>query len=84
MPKDPEKIVMATAKAMALAESGVGTPPVVKLYVDDAREVLLGMLRAAKRENWELAELLAVLDLPKPKLKPWERHQGPPPSSGEP
>ena len=83
-PKDPEKMVMATAKAMALAGSGVGTPHVVKLYVDDAREVLLGVLKAAKYQKWQLADLLALLDPPKPKLKPRDRHQGPPPSSSEP
>lgn len=82
--KDPEKMVIATAKAMALACNGVGTPRVVKLYVDDAREVLLGVLKAAKYQKWELAELLAVLDTAKPKRKPWGRHQGSPPSSSEP
>jgi hypothetical protein len=83
-PKDPEKMVMATAKAMALANNSVGTPRVVKLHVDDAREVLLGVLKAAKHQKWELDDLLAVLDPPKPKLKPRDRHQGSPPLSSEP
>ena len=84
VPKDPEKMVMATAKAMALAGNGVGTPRVVKLYIDDARRVLVDVLKVAKRQKWEVAELLLALDPPKPKLKLWERHQGPPPSSSEP
>jgi hypothetical protein len=83
-PKDPEKMVMATAYAMAMANGGVGTPRVVKLYIDDARKVLIDVLKVAKRQKWEVADLLIALDPPKPKLKPWERHQGPLPSSSEP
>lgn len=83
-PKDIEKMIYATAKALALAGNGVGTPRVVKLYIDDAREVLQGVANAAKRQGWTVEELLLALDPPKPKLKPWERHQGPPPSSGDP
>ena len=48
-PKDIEKMVYATARAMALAGNGVGTPRVVQLYIDDAREVLLGVAHTAKR-----------------------------------
>ena len=62
--KDPEKIVMATAKAMALADAKAGTPRVVKLYVEDARKVLIGTLVAAKRQGWEVSELLAALQPP--------------------
>ena len=82
--KDIEKMVYETAKAMALAGNGVGTPRVVKLYIDDAREVLLGVAKAAKRQGWTAEELVLALDPPKPKLKPWERHQGPLHSSSEP
>ena len=68
--KDPEKIVMATAKAMALADVKAGTPRVVKLYIDDARRVLITTLAAAKRQGWEVSELLAALQPPTAK-KPW-------------
>ena len=68
--KDPEKIVMATAKAMALADVKAGTPRVVKLYIDDARRVLITTLAAAKRQGWEVSELLAALQPPKTK-KQW-------------
>ena len=49
-PKDIEKMVEATAKAMALAAHRCGTPRMVKLYLDDARKVLLGVAKSAKRE----------------------------------
>ncbi|MBW8271113.1 hypothetical protein [Caldovatus aquaticus] len=77
-------MVMATAYAMAMADGGVGTPRVVRLYVDDARKVLVDVLKAAKRRRWELSELLLALDPPKPKPKPWEKYQGPLPSRREP
>lgn len=83
-PKDPEKMVMATAYAMAMADGGVGTPRVVRLYVDDARKVLVDVLKAAKRRRWEPSELLLALDPPRPKPKPWEKYQGPLPSRREP
>ena len=83
-PTDPEKMVMATAYAMAMADGGVGTPRVVRLYVDDARKVLVDVLKAAKRQQWELSEMLLALDPPKPKPKPWEKYQGPLPSRREP
>jgi hypothetical protein len=83
-PKDIEKMIYETARAMARAGSGVGTPRVVKLYIDDAREVLLGVANAAKRQGWTADELVLALDPPKPKSKPWERDQGPLPSSSEP
>lgn len=83
-PKDIDKMVYETARAMARAGNGVGTPRVVKLYIEDAREVLLGMPTAAKRQGWTADELVLALDPPKPKLKPWERDQGPLPSSSEP
>lgn len=73
-PKDPEKMVWATAYAMAMADGGVGTPRVVRLYVDDARKVLVDVLKVAKRQKWELTELLLALDPPKPKPKPWEKY----------
>jgi pyruvate/2-oxoglutarate dehydrogenase complex dihydrolipoamide dehydrogenase (E3) component len=82
-PKDIEKMVYETARAMARARNGVSTPRVVKLYIDDAREVLLGVATAAKRQGWTADELVLALDQPKPKLKPWERDQGPLPSSSE-
>ena len=77
--KDPEKMVMATAKAMALADVKAGTARVVKLYVDDARKVLIDTLVAAKRQGWEVAELLAALQPPKPK-KRWGEAVAPPQS----
>ena len=83
-PKDIEKMVAATAKAMALAEHRCGTPRMVKLYLDDARKVLLDVAKSAKRQKWTVEELILALDPPKPKLKPRERHQGPLPSSSEP
>ena len=83
-PKDIEKMVYETARAMARAGNGVGTPRVVKLYIDDARDVLLGVANAAKRQGWTADELVLALDPPKPKLKSWERDQGPLPSSSEP
>ncbi|WP_027285673.1 hypothetical protein [Rubritepida flocculans] len=81
-PKNPEKMVMATAYAMAMADGGVGTPRVVRLYVDDARKVLIDVLKAAKRQKWELSELLMALDPPKPRPQPWEKYQDPPPRRG--
>ena len=77
-PKDPERMVMATARAMSMADGGVCTPRILKMYVDDARKVLLDVLKAAKRQKWELAELLLALDPPAPRPKPWAEHQGPP------
>ena len=67
--KDPEKMVTATAKAMALADVKAGTPRVVALYVDDARQVLIETLSAAKRQGWEISELLAALQPPKANKK---------------
>ena len=75
--KDPEKMVMATAKAMAVAHVNVGTPRVVKLYIDDARKVLIDTLAAAKRQGWEVSELLAALQPPKAKKK-WGEAAAPP------
>ncbi len=81
-PKDIEKMVYATAKAMALAGNGVGTPRVAKLYIDDAREVLLGVATAAKRQGWTAEELILALNPPKPKPKPWEKYEDPPQRGG--
>jgi hypothetical protein len=83
-PKDIDKMVYETARAMARAGNSVGTPRAVKLYIDDARGVLRGVANAAKRQGWTADELVLALDPPKPKLKPWERDQGPLPSSIEP
>lgn len=66
-PKDPEQMVLATAKAMALADIGVATPPVLREYVVDARKVLIDVLKAAKHQGWDLPELLVALEPPKPK-----------------
>jgi hypothetical protein len=84
VPKDPEQMVMATAYAMAMANGGVGTSRVVKLFIDDARKVLVEVLKVAKRRKWEVAELLLALDppKPKPKPKPWEKYASPPRSGG--
>jgi hypothetical protein len=81
-PKDIEKMVEATAKAMALAEQSVGTPRMVKLYFDDARKVLLDVAKAAKRLKWTVEELILALDPPKPKAKPWQKYEGPPQRGG--
>jgi ribosomal silencing factor RsfS len=59
--RDPEKMVLATAKAMALADIGAGTTRVVREYVVDARSVLIDVLKSAKRQRWELDELLTAL-----------------------
>ena len=77
-PKDIEKMVYATAKAMALAEHSCGTPRMVKLYVDDARQVLLDIAKAGKRDKWSFDELVVALDPPKPKENRRERREGPP------
>ena len=82
--KDPEKMVLAMAKAMALADVGAGTGRVVRLYVDDARKVLIETLKVAKRQQWEVAELLSALNPPKPKVKPWEQQQDPQAARREP
>ena len=81
-PEDIEKMLEATAKAMALAAHRCGTPRMVKLYLDDARKVLLGVAKSAKRQTWTIEELLLALDPPKPKLKPWERYADPPHRDG--
>ena len=83
-PKDIRKMVYEAARAMALAGNGVSTPRVVKLYIDDARKVLLGVAKAAKRQGWTAEDLVLALDPPKPKRNPWEQHQSQPPFSREP
>jgi hypothetical protein len=50
-PKDIEKMVEATAKAMALAEQSVGTPRMVKLHFDNARKVLLDVAKSASARD---------------------------------
>ena len=64
-PKDAEKVVTASTRAMALADGGPATVRVMREYVDDARAILLAGLKEAKRQGWELADLLAELDPPK-------------------
>jgi hypothetical protein len=81
-PKDIEKMVEATAKAMAIAEHHCGTPRMVKLYIDDARKVLLDVAKSAKRQKWTIEELILALEPPKPKPKPWEKYEGPPRRGG--
>ena len=81
-PKDIEKMVAATAKAMALAEHRCGTPRMVKLYLDDARKVLLDVAISARRQKWTIEELILALDPPKPKLKPCEKYADPPQRGG--
>jgi hypothetical protein len=73
-----ETMVAATAKAMALAAHRCGTPRMVKLYVDDARQVLRDVAKAARRQNWSLDELILVLDPPKHATTWRERREGPP------
>lgn len=74
--KDIEKMVLATAKAMAFAEHRCGTPRMVKLYIEDARTVLLDVAKAAKRQKWSVEELVVALDPQKPKHR--EKDEGPP------
>ena len=81
-PKDIERMIEATAKAMAFAEQSVGTPRMVKLYLDDARKVLLDVAKSAKRQKWTIEELILALDPPKPKPKPWEKCADPPRRGG--
>ena len=76
--RDPEKMVVATAKALSLVDGGGYTPRILKLYEDDARIVLVEILKAAKRQKWEVADLLLALDPPKPEPKAIERDKGPP------
>ena len=80
--KDIEKMVFNTAKAMAIADGGYATRSVVKLYLEDARKVLLDVAKSAKRHKWTVEELVTALDPAKPKPKPWEKHEGPPQRGG--
>mgnify|MGYP001455848335 CR=1 FL=1 len=81
-PKDIEKMVEATAKAMAIAEHRCGTPRMVKLYLDDARKVLLDVAKSARRQKWRTGNLPPALDPQKPKQKPCERRAAPPQRGG--
>ena len=64
--KDAEKVVSASTRAMVLVDGPPVTPRVLREYVDDARAILIAGLKEAKRQGWALADLLAVLDPPKP------------------
>lgn len=66
-PKDPGKMVVATADALQRAGVYEGTPVDESLFLDDARRVLIGVLKAAKRQKWEVTELLELLERRKPK-----------------
>jgi hypothetical protein len=68
-PKDAEKVVRASTRAMIWADGGPAGVAVIRLYVDDARAILLAGLKEAKRQGWDLPELLDVLSPPKPKKK---------------
>ena len=57
--KDPEKMVTATAKAMALADVKAGTPRVVAHYVDDARQVLIRPVAKMHTSDSPNARLIA-------------------------
>ena len=76
--RDPEKMVVATAKALSLVDGGGYSSRILKLYEDDARIVLVEILKAAKRQKWEVADLLLALDPPKPKSNAIERTECPP------
>jgi hypothetical protein len=80
--KDIEKMVEATAKAMALAGHRCGTPRMVKLYLDDARKVLLDVAMAAKRLNWTPDEVVRALRPPRRPARYWDTYEGPPRSGG--
>lgn len=77
-PKDIERMIEATPTAMALAQYRCGTPRMLKLYLDDARKVLLDVAKSAKRHKWTVEELILALDPPKPRPRPWEKYEGPP------
>jgi hypothetical protein len=80
--KDIEKMVEATAKAMALAEYRCGTPRMVKLYMDEAPKVLLLVAMAAKRLNWSPDELVRALKPPRRPARYWDQHEDPPQRGG--
>lgn len=75
--RDIEKMVEATAKAMALAEQRCGTPRMVKLYMDEARSVLLDVARAAKRLDWTPDDLVRALKAPRRPARHWEKQADP-------
>ena len=81
-PKDIEKMVEATAKAMALAEQRCGTPRMVKLYMNEARSVLLDVARAAKRLDWTPEDLVRALKPPRRPARYWEKEANPPRCGG--
>jgi len=58
---DAEKVVAAAAREMALADGNPGTARVLREYRADARASLLGGLKEAKRQGWEVSDLLAAL-----------------------
>jgi len=62
--KDAEKVVRASTRALALADGAPSTDRVLREYVEDARVALVAGLKEAKRQGWQLAELLTVLDRP--------------------
>ncbi len=62
VPKDPEKMVAATADALQRAGVYEGAPAVESQFLDDARRVLIGVLKSAEREKWKVAELLELLN----------------------
>ena len=81
-PKDIEKMVEATAKAMALAQYRCGTPRMVKLYMDEAPRVLLLVAMAAKRMNWSPDDLVRALKPPRRPAGEWDKQEDPPQRGG--
>jgi len=81
--KDPERMVAATAEVLEREEIYSGTPVAESAIMDDARRVLIGVLKAAKRQKWDVAELLGVLDRQKPKRKHSKKNESSP-QPGEP
>ena len=61
-PKDAEKVITASTCALALADGAPTTDRVLREYVGDARIAVVAGLKEAKRQGWELAELLAALE----------------------
>lgn len=80
--RDIEKMVEATAKAMALAEHRCGTPRMVKLYMDEARSVLLDVAMAAKRLHWTPDDLIRALKPPRRPGRHGEKQADPPRRDG--
>jgi len=59
--KDAERVVTAAAQAMALTDGHPPSVHVLRHYVDDARDIVIGTLREMKRQGWDVNDLFSVL-----------------------